>query len=176
MVTWRLFVLFLAAWCLVACVPRDFPYYVMTLEGDIVPVEYGLPEDLDTRGVDEFPVRYELRRSGYTVHAAVDQSAHSPTFVFWATDSSLAPLAVSGKGIRCVGGFRPLLDNDPMKQKYPFAYHEFTWVPACSAVIPDEAFQGEIVLDINGSDGTPIREIILFRVVRNGTKRVYDAI
>lgn len=176
MVTLRSLVLVTAAWCLAACVPRDFPYYVMMLEGDIVPVEYGLPEDLSTRGVDEFPVRYELRRPGYTVHAAVDRSAHMPTMVFWATDSQGGPLPVTGQFIRCIAGFVPLLENDPMRSKFPYAEHRFSWVPCRGATIPDDAFQNDVVLDIESAEGTSIREVIPFRVVRNGTNRVYDAI
>lgn len=159
---------------------RDFPYEVMLLEGDMEPVVYGKPVGLETFDVEEFPVQYVLRRTGYSVHAAIDKTQLHPTVVFWATDALGNPLSVTGESIKCVAAFRPLLDTDPMKREFPFATQRLLWLSEplgpCSAIDPNQARQNDLVLKIGNDSSKPVREIIAFRIVRNGTYRLYDGI
>ena len=158
---------------------RDFPYEVLLLEGDMQVVEYGLPKEINTRGVEKFPVEYVLRRSRYSVHAVVDRTQYSPTIIFWATDPSGRSLVVAGRPIKCIADFSLLTDLDPMKQKYPLAEHRFVWRPTdygpCGTLDPADSIENEVVLIIESGTGETAQEIIPFRVIRNGTVRIYDS-
>lgn len=155
---------------------RSYEYEHLVLTGEMQATELGSPEGIYHLGVDEFPIRYQLRRPAYVLSAVVDPGANRPNVSFYVVANSADAFSVTGQSIRCGGGFRPLPANDPIRSEFPLGEEQFTWGPAeigpCRDIHPERV----IHLRIASSSGHRYIERIPFRVVRNGTHWEIDAL
>lgn len=141
--------------------------------------EVGKPEGIDTIGVNEYPIRYQLQRKAYTLHAVIDPYSNNPAVVFWAVDSTGSVLPVEAQPIRCRGAFRYLGKSAQLRRKFPVE-KEFVWLPtsvgSCRTENANESGPFELNLRIGEPNWTGYEESLVFRVVRNGLQWEFDSV
>lgn len=98
---------------------RTSPYEHFDFSPSMTVTEVGKPEGIDTIGVDEYPIRYQLQRKAYTLHAVVDPYSNAPAVVFWPVDSAASVLPVEAQPIRCRGAFRYLAKGAQLRKEFP---------------------------------------------------------
>lgn len=161
---------------LTGCV-RTSAYEHFDFSPSMTVTEVGKPEGIYTIGVDEYPIRYQLQREAYTLHAVIDPDSNRPAVVFWAVDSTGSVLPVEAQPIRCRGGFRYLGKGAQLRKEFPVE-KEFVWIPTsvgpCRVENANESGLFTLELSIGDSRWTTYDESVIFRVVRNGLQWELD--
>lgn len=168
----RFFAIVVAAIFIGACVPRDYPYYYMSLHAPgIKVVSTGRPTLNGVSDAKEMPTQYKLDRDGYTLTFDVEQNSYWPSIKMAAFSLQGEPYILE-------------LDTDNRCSTVSSDTHlntvMLTWNPpfkrGCNDKEPQLEEQYFVLLVRNEKEVIVGKESIRFSLVRNGTYTESDAL
>lgn len=157
------------------CVPNEYPYKYISLEGisDLEVLTKGRSNLKGLKNHDEMPIKYEMKRDGYTLIFEVDKSSYWPSMIISVKPQENSILTIRGESLGKCGAFRSQNTTDSENTI------RYVWAPPfkknCSS---DDALNDNHTFKVRVFRGEDLLgdELINYQLKANGTYTEYDGL